>query len=97
MSINWNVSKSDGVLIINIVDRATKFAAKYNQPVPPQLAMDLIACHLNGNPLDLSSLLSAPYFDFVHDVWGIHRHINRATGELENCFVPRFSAAAPTT
>ena len=39
--------------------------------------------------LDLQKLLDAPDGDFGHDVFGIRRHINRQTGELENCFLPR--------
>lgn len=54
--------------------------------------MDVAACHLNGNSLKLKELLTAPDFDFIHDVMGIRQHINRKTGQLENCFVPRFSA-----
>jgi hypothetical protein len=55
------------------------------------LILDLLAADgRNGNaPLDWSALLSYPDFDFFHDVAGIHRHMNRDTGELMNCFVPR--------
>lgn len=53
--------------------------------------MDINACHSNGNPLDLKALLEADDFNFCHDVFGIRNHINRATGQLENCFSPRFS------
>lgn len=48
------------------------------------------------HPLRLDALLSAPDFDFAHDVFGILRHIDRATGELGNCFVPRASEPAVT-
>ena len=57
--------------------------------------MDITACHANGNPLRLAELLSADDFNFCHDVLGIRRHINRETGQLENCFVPRFSCPEP--
>ena len=53
--------------------------------------MDLIACHANGMALDLSALLESDDFNFAHDVCGIARHINRTTGEIEGCFVPRFA------
>jgi len=52
-------------------------------------AMDLSACHANGCPLDFEKLLAAPDFDFIHDVLGIRRHLDRATGNLMDCFVPR--------
>jgi hypothetical protein len=55
------------------------------------LMMDLTAADgVNGNdPLDWGRLLAADDFNFLHDVGGISRHINRDTGELMNCFLPR--------
>lgn len=55
------------------------------------LIMDLTAADgVNGNdPLDWDRLLAADDFNFLHDVTGICRHMNRDTGELMNCFVPR--------
>ena len=55
------------------------------------LRMDIEACHSNGNNLRLELLADAETHDFMHDVWGIMRNINRQTGELENCFLPRYS------
>ncbi|WP_157384325.1 hypothetical protein [Desulfitobacterium hafniense] len=54
-------------------------------------AMDITAVHLNGCSLDLDKLLEAPDFDFIHDVAGIARHLNRSTGELEGFFIPRYA------
>lgn len=56
-----------------------------------QLSMDLTACHANGCPLDLDGLLNADKGDFLHDVTGIMAHINRQTGQLEDCFLPRYA------
>lgn len=58
------------------------------------LVMDLTAADgVNGNdPLDWERLLAADDFNFLHDIGGISRHINRDTGELMNCFLPRFRA-----
>jgi hypothetical protein len=53
--------------------------------------MDLTAAH-ESHPLRLADLLAADQFNFVHDVAGIARHMNRETGQLENHFLPRFSA-----
>ena len=36
-------------------------------------------------------LLKADRFDFAHDVLGIQNHVNRATEQFENCFVPRYA------
>lgn len=55
--------------------------------------MDLEACHCNGCPLDLISLLEAAGdADLAHDVAGITRHLNRETGRLEDYFRPRYAA-----
>ncbi len=51
--------------------------------------MDITACHLNGTKLDLDRLLAFGDFDFVHDVFGIARHLDRTTGKLQNHFWPR--------
>lgn len=51
--------------------------------------MDLVACHSNGCPLDFNALLFFSDFDRMHDITGIRHNIDRTTGKLENCFVPR--------
>jgi len=51
--------------------------------------MDLAAVH-HRTPLNLEALAVASDFELAHDVGGIRRHLNRRTGELEDCFVPRF-------
>ena len=53
--------------------------------------MYIDACHSNGCPLKLQELLEPDDTNFAHDVFGIRRHINRKTGKLENCFVPRYA------
>lgn len=91
--ISWDVSPADGRIISKIVDRAEALAAKYGAEFDRQtLAMDLHACHANGCPLALGVLLKFPDFDFTHDVFGIHRHIDRKTGELGDSFSPRSAA-----
>lgn len=56
------------------------------------LSMDLCACHVNGCPLDLDGLLESKPGDFVHDIAGISGHIDRATGQLQDGFTPRYAA-----
>ena len=55
------------------------------------LNMDITAVHVE-TPLNLSKFESFRRLDFFHDVFGITRHLNRATGKLNDCFVPRCSA-----
>ena len=59
------------------------------------LVMDLTAADgVNGNrPLDWAKLLAFDDFNFLHDIGGISRHMNRETGRLEGFFVPRCSRA----
>lgn len=55
------------------------------------ISMDLIATHANGCPLDFERLSSADDFNLMHDVGGIARHLDRNTGHLGGCFMPRFA------
>jgi hypothetical protein len=56
------------------------------------LLMDIMAADgCNGNPpLDCDKLVRD--FDdgnFLHDIGGIYRHLDRSTGQLTGCFLPR--------
>lgn len=94
--INWTSTPDDRDLINKICDRA------FNNPlikdqfcgfVDPRatITMDLTATHLNGTPLELEDLLLADDANFGHDVCGISGNIDRETGQLLNCFLPRFA------
>lgn len=87
--INWNTSREDAETIIQIAHRA-KRELEMDEAITT-IVMDLTATHANGIPLCLSDLLAAPMGDFAHDVLGIRRHINRNTGQLEDCFLPRYA------
>lgn len=88
--------------IQKIVDRAVRLTREQATTLlssPDQrlsLTMDLMAANgRNGNPvLDLDALLEADDANFAHDVFGIARHMDRATGSLGDCFCPRFAVAA---
>ena len=91
--MHWNATKDEYKLIAKIVTRAVQKYHDMDIPLDIQsLTMDLTACHSNGCPLDFQRLLDAPDFDFCHDIGGIQRHINRTTGEIEDCFLPRTAA-----
>ena len=53
--------------------------------------MDITVAHVNGCPLKLDELLAADDANFSHDVFGIRRHLNRKTGQLGDCFMPRYA------
>lgn len=91
--LKFDTSLSDMQLIHAITSHAMVLAAQQGMDLDPlALSMDLTACHANGCPLRLADLLGASAGDFVHDVWGIQKHLNRKTGGLHDFFVPRFAA-----
>lgn len=84
--ISFKTTKEETAAISRIVARALAMNPEYDRKTAH---MDLSACHANGCPLDFAKLESFPDYDFAHDVFGIARHIDRETGELTRCFVPR--------
>lgn len=91
--LNWDLPETDALLVHSIVSRARQCMLIMGAPAPDTLAltMDVTACHNHGCQLDLVGLSKAGDGDLVHDVIGISRHIDRSSGQLQSCFVPRFS------
>ena len=85
--IAWaKVTREDYDTIKAIVDRAeTLTVMRINRM---DLTMDLGAAH-SHTPMDLEKLLYFDDFSFAHDIDGISNCIDRNTGELRNCFLPR--------
>lgn len=75
-------------LCIDICIRAEKMGIEWGDRIT--LMLDLKFTN-QSCPLDLQGLLEAQDVDFVHDICGIQRHINRETTELEDFFVPRYA------
>lgn len=95
--ISFDTDRRSMDMIFKIAQRALASnmarRVRRNDPYTIQdIAMDVTAVHCNGCPLRLKDLANAPSFDFAHDILGIRRHLNRNTGKLEDCFVPRFAA-----
>jgi len=90
VTVNFRVTTDEFKTIAAIADRAAKLAAEFNCSYPLMEAeMDVTAAHANGCPLDLERLLAFDDENFSHDVFGIRRHIDRNTGALRDCFLPR--------
>ena len=87
--MNWNTNATEDRLITKIAKRAVEMCGDSYSLQDAQ--MDITACHLNGCPLELENLLNTDDFNFAHDVFGIRRHLNRQTGQLENHFLPRYA------
>lgn len=95
--VSFECTDEEYALISVVVDRAETrwpdlFGGTENRM---DLTMDITAVHANGCPLDLEALLNAKTFDFGHDVLGISRRIDRATGHLTDCFLPRCAVTSP--
>lgn len=79
-------------IIAAIASRAVRMARKYGVDYQQlEAVLDLSNCH-DRRPLRLMELLQADDGNFGHDIFGIRRHINRETGEMEDGFLPRYSA-----
>ena len=82
------IARADHELIRKIVARIRRLAPPELSIDALSLSMDLTACHVT-TPLDLAQLLAFTDGTFGHDVFGIQRHLNRKTGLLGDCFLPR--------
>src|SRR3990167_3709480 len=92
-TVKFDTTQEESHIVMAIARRAVVMAAKARIDYDFQSAcMDITATHSNGCPLKLGELLVADDFNFSHDVFGIRRYIDRDTGELTRCFVPRFAA-----
>ena len=74
-------------LVIKIANRASKIYSVDRFA----FIMDITYCIEGGCNLDLNGLLNADETNFMHDMAGIHNHLNRETKKLDNCFVPRYT------
>lgn len=92
-TLSFYVGPTAAKLIDALAGRAARMAEEFGFEYDRVSAMmDLRACHANGCPLDLAKLTAADDVTFAHDVFGIRRHMNRKTGRLMDCFVPRCAA-----
>ncbi|MNJ53191.1 hypothetical protein D3C77_485710 [compost metagenome] len=89
--VSFKVTPEEAELISKITDRAiANLPEAYSDR--QSLEMDITACHANGCKLRLADLFNANDFNLMHDVTGISRNIDRATGKIQNHFLPRFAA-----
>lgn len=85
-------TKEEQGIVNRIIARAARMARQNGDRIDRMsLDMDLAATHAHC-PLRLQELLDADDFNFSHDIFGIMRHIDRSTGLLGDCFLPRFAA-----
>lgn len=82
-------------LISKVANRAFRAFRFQKGGIALNWVMDIEAAHQTC-PLRLQDLLDADDFNFGHDLLGIRENIDRNTGELMNCFRPRFAQPAKT-
>lgn len=94
--VSFDATSADKALVRGIARRARELLLEHRIDRDVlDIQMDLLATHANGCPMDFVRLSEADDFNLMHDVIGINRHLNRDTGELMNCFLPRFHAKQP--
>lgn len=87
MKLDYNLlTKKEQGLLKDITKRARDTGLLLGDST--DLQMDIIATHQNGTPLDFQKLFNFDAFNFIHDILGIQRELNRRTGKLEY-FLPR--------
>lgn len=87
----WNATRAEHELFKQIAERAVTLPGLAGRYPIQDAIMDINAVHANGCPLKLAELLAAPDFEFAHDICGIRRHLDRTTGKLGGCFLPRYA------
>lgn len=90
--ISFETSRVEDAVIHKIVDRYIDKFPRSDYRM--SLEMDLAAVHCNGCELDFKKLLEFDDFNFVHDIDGIMRNLDRdddspTGGQLLHCFLPR--------
>lgn len=92
------LTKADAERIMQIVDRTLPLIMPIVVLSNAQARMfklalfcDIAVIHLSLG-LRLDELTRAENFDLIHDVMGIYQNLDRETGTLRDCFMPRFVA-----
>jgi hypothetical protein len=90
--INWGKLTKEGLeLIGKITKRAfSDIPALATISNTQDLQMDISAAHISSC-MNLKKFLRFDDLNFNHDIFGIIRHIDRQTGTLTDCFLPRCS------
>lgn len=91
--LSFAATPTERATIREIATRAHRIYRKHKVPGAPahvNTMMDITAAHANGCPLRLQDLAAADDFNFMHDVNGIARHLDRETGQITDHFLPRF-------
>lgn len=96
MEVSFEVSREDAALIQRIVERGRRMirddpevSEVWGERGAVDWTLDVTATHANGCTLDLQKFLDFDDFNFAHDFFGIANCIDRRTGKMTRCFLPR--------
>ena len=88
---------NDSDLIAQIAERSVKMWPLHGVPMTLIGAAVVVGLvHEECCKLDLAGLLAARDFDFAHDIFGMCRHYDPATGTLKDGFLPRYAVMEET-
>lgn len=79
---------------INTIHRIADRAKEYYSIIGltdtiARIRRDILVCQRGDTPLNLEKLISMDDDNFVHDIMGIRRNLNRTNGKMYNNFLPR--------
>jgi hypothetical protein len=86
--LNFCLTADDRLNALEVAKRATTLIPGIDRM---SVLMDLSVVHNHHYKLDFERMASADDFNLAHDIAGIAYHLNRSTGKLRDCFVPRFA------
>jgi hypothetical protein len=93
MQVSFDVSTDDASGINRVIEKAIRLKM-IKSTERMHYEMNLCATVAQGCQIDFARMLDndeRDNFDFAHDLFGIDRHLDRSTGRLLGCFVPRFA------
>ena len=91
-----NFTRNENNAVTAIIKRANAIFSNNGIKYPSlDIRMDLACVHATY-PLRLQEMSEASDTDLMHDMGGIYRCLNRETGKLEHCFIPRFTHSGMT-
>jgi len=88
MATAWDMtSEQDKKLIEEIAERVFEIDPAW---MIINAMLDLAVTH-RSYPLALAAMIEADVPNLMHDIYGINVNLDHETGELQNCFLPRFA------
>lgn len=87
-AVKFNADAEDTDLIVKIAQRVASLHPEFDVI---KVSLDLESTHCNGHLLNLKKLLEFEDDNFWYDIYGILSHVDRKTGKLKDCFLPKCS------